>query len=77
MSSLCLKGHFKNQCSELVGYLDNWYKTRDPRYNKLCTTIVETKEDSEHIAKKVFALLTNLGNDDKALNVSAFVTNNT
>lgn len=39
--------------------------------------IVETKEDSVHIAKKVSTLLTNSGNDDKALNVSAFVKNNT
>ena len=59
-----LEGHSKNRCFKLIGYPSNWDKTRDPRYDKSRALIAEVNVASDHI-----------GNNGKALNVSASVTN--
>ncbi|KAM2733441.1 hypothetical protein EV2_036866 [Malus domestica] len=72
-----LTGHSKSRCFELIGYPENWDKTRDPRCNKSRASIVETKNDSDQIADKASAMIAAAGSDGKALSTSTSVMNNT
>ncbi|KAG6750289.1 hypothetical protein POTOM_047393 [Populus tomentosa] len=71
------KRHSKSHYFELIGYPKNWDKTRDPRCNKSRASIVETKNDSNEIADKAFAMVATTGRDGKALSTSTSVMNNT
>ena len=62
---------------ELIGYPENWDKTRDPCFNKPRASIVETKDDSVDVASKASSLIVAAGTDCKVLNVSTSVMNNT
>ncbi|KAM1062316.1 hypothetical protein ACFX14_026557 [Malus domestica] len=58
-----LTGHYKSRCFELIGYPENWDKTRDPRCNKSRASIAETKNDSDQIADKAYAMIAAAGSD--------------
>ncbi|KAB2595832.1 hypothetical protein D8674_031282 [Pyrus ussuriensis x Pyrus communis] len=58
-----LTGHSKSRCFELIGYPENWDKTRDPRCNQSRASIAETKNDSDQIADKASAMIAAAGSD--------------
>jgi len=72
-----LPGHSKSRCFELIGYPENWDKTRDPRCNKSRAFIAETRTDSDQIADKASVMVAATGRDGKALSTSTSVMNNT
>ncbi|BBH01411.1 hypothetical protein Prudu_011666 [Prunus dulcis] len=72
-----MPGHSKSRCFELIGYPENWDRTRDPRCNKSRASVAETKNDSDQIADKASAMIATAGSDGKALSTSTSVMNNT
>ncbi|CAL9013513.1 unnamed protein product, partial [Prunus brigantina] len=52
-----MPGHSKSRCFELIGYPENWDRTRDPRCNKTRASVAETKNDSDQIADKASAMI--------------------
>lgn len=70
-------GQTTHYCYKIIGYLEWWDKTRDPRYNKSCASIAETKDDSEHVVEQASALVIATSNNGKALKVSTYASNNT
>ncbi|KAM1984346.1 hypothetical protein ACFX16_012625 [Malus domestica] len=55
--------HSKSQCFQLIRYLDNWDKTRDPHFNKPRASVPETKDDSADVASKASDLIAAAGTD--------------
>ncbi|VVA21039.1 PREDICTED: Retrovirus-related Pol poly from transposon TNT [Prunus dulcis] len=58
-----MPGHSKSRCFELIGYPENWDRTRDPRCNKSRASVAETKNDSDQIADKASAMIAAAGSD--------------
>ncbi|KAG6790446.1 hypothetical protein POTOM_006600 [Populus tomentosa] len=71
------KRHSKSRCFELIGYPENWDKTRDPRCNKSRASIAETKNDPDQIADRASSMVSATGRDGKVLSTSTSIMNNT
>ncbi|KAH0679168.1 hypothetical protein KY284_020253 [Solanum tuberosum] len=75
-----LSGHTKDRCFEIVGYLEWWDHNRGSRRinaSKSSTAVIVETNAKEDVAGQSTALLATRGNNGKALNSSALVSNST